>query len=66
MDGPCKCEVCARDPAHQNNDLAECSHVSCPHRRIHWSERPEGRQVEQGRAKQPRDAIERLFDAVED
>lgn len=24
-----------------NSDIAECSHVDCPHRRKAWSERPE-------------------------
>lgn len=35
-----KCETCGRDPERMNSAVAECSHVSCPHRRRAWSERP--------------------------
>lgn len=34
------CNVCTRDPSRMNSDLAECSHIQCPHRRRAWSERP--------------------------
>ncbi len=34
------CKVCQRDPERMNSDIAECSHVDCPHRRKAWSERP--------------------------
>ena len=33
-----KCAVCSRDPQRMNSDVAECSHVQCPHRRRCWSE----------------------------
>lgn len=36
------CGVCQRPPERVNNEMAECSHVECPHRRRAWSERPEG------------------------
>ena len=35
-----RCAVCKRDPARANGELAECSHIDCPHRRKAWSERP--------------------------
>lgn len=34
------CPTCHRDPERLNNEVAECSHVECPHRRHAWSERP--------------------------
>lgn len=34
------CNVCTRDPKRMNSDIAECSHIQCPHRRTAWSERP--------------------------
>ena len=34
------CNVCNRDPARMNSEVAECSHVDCPNRRSAWSERP--------------------------
>lgn len=34
------CNVCNRDPSRMNSDIAECSHIQCPHRRTAWSERP--------------------------
>lgn len=30
------CTVCARDPRRMNSEVAECSHVACPHRRSGW------------------------------
>ena len=36
-----KCITCQRSPERMNSDIAECSHVDCPHRRKAWSERPE-------------------------
>lgn len=35
-----RCTTCQRDPKRMNSDIAECSHVECPHRRVAWSERP--------------------------
>ena len=35
-----QCVVCRRDPARVNNEVAECSHMDCLHRRKAWSERP--------------------------
>lgn len=40
MSKPAACGTCARDPERMNSDVAECSHVECPHRRHAWSERP--------------------------
>lgn len=37
---PKSCGVCQRDPAKMNSDVAECSHVDCPHRGRCWSDRP--------------------------
>lgn len=34
------CSTCTRDPERMNSDVAECSHIDCPHRRKAWSERP--------------------------
>ena len=34
------CRVCRRNPDTTNSNVAECSHVDCPHRRTAWSERP--------------------------
>jgi len=34
------CTTCARDPERMNSQIAECSHVECPHRRHAWSKRP--------------------------
>lgn len=31
------CAVCARKPADVLNEVSECSHVACPHRRSCWS-----------------------------
>lgn len=35
-----QCIICSRYPARMNSEVAECSHVDCPHRRKAWSERP--------------------------
>lgn len=40
MTAEIRCQVCSRDPARMNSDVAECSHCECPHRRKAWSERP--------------------------
>lgn len=43
-----KCVVCQRDPKRMNSDVAECSHVACPHRRRAWSERPTPAELHRG------------------
>ena len=40
MSSPALCEVCRREHERMNSDVAECSHVDCPHRRRAWSDRP--------------------------
>lgn len=45
---PDKCDVCGRNPATMNSDVAECSHVDCPHRRRAWSDRPSRAQLYRG------------------
>jgi len=42
------CTTCARDPERMNSQIAECSHVECPHRRHAWSERPTPAQLFKG------------------
>lgn len=32
-----RCKTCNRDPERMNSDIAECSHVDCPHRGRQWS-----------------------------
>lgn len=50
------CLTCDRDPARMNSDVAECSHVACPHRRKAWSERPSPAQLFKGPWKKNVDA----------
>jgi hypothetical protein len=42
------CATCHRNPERMNSDVAECSHVDCPHRRRAWSERPTRAQLFKG------------------
>lgn len=42
------CATCNRDPQRMNSDVAECSHVDCPHRGRAWSDRPTKAQVFKG------------------
>lgn len=42
------CTTCARNPERMNSQIAECSHVECPHRRHAWSERPTPAQLFKG------------------
>lgn len=39
-DLPKTCDVCQRNPQRMNSEVAECSHVDCPHRGKAWSDRP--------------------------
>lgn len=33
------CTVCQRNPERCNSDVAECSHIDCPHRGKAWAQR---------------------------
>lgn len=56
------CAVCQRDEKRMNSEVAECSHVECPHRRrlTAMSRRDASAEIDAARAFER--SLERLFD----
>ena len=61
-----RCKTCNRDPERMNSDIAECSHVDCPHRGRQWSrDIPGTRAARHDHYQPPEPRVVRLFEKVE-